>query len=318
VWNDLRLGPPPGAPNGPTVFTLWARGEHGAARAALGELLGDANASVERLRGAASLSPTILDARASDDLARRIAVLETERLGVARAQRDEVVEFKLAVAAGSGAPERAPPAYVAALFDRAAREFDEQLVDRLDYQGPRLIGDAIERALGRDASELDVLDIGCGTGLLGPRLRTFARRLEGVDCAPRMLEVARAKGVYDRLDAGDLLDVLAARPDRYDLVVAGDVLIYFGDLAPVFAAAAIAVREGGHFTFSVEASDAGGSVLRANARYAHSRDHVLALSREREFEVALDEAAVLRTEQGEPVAFRIFVLRLLRKRPDAE
>ena len=40
---------------------------------------------------------------------------------------------------------------------------------------------------------LDVLDLGCGTGLCGPLLRPYARALAGVDLSPQMLE--RMRGV---------------------------------------------------------------------------------------------------------------------------
>src|SRR5207248_233908 len=80
-----------------------------------------------------------------------------------------------------------------------------------------------------DAS-LDVLDLGCGTGLCGALLRRWARTLVGVDLSPGMLEKARERGCYDRLEQGDLVAVMRTMPARsFDLIVATDVLIYIGD-----------------------------------------------------------------------------------------
>jgi predicted TPR repeat methyltransferase len=250
------------------------------------------------------------DAKQASEVARRIAVLESERIGVAAERRDEVVAFKLAAGEQKNAPGRAPAAYVEALFDTAAADYDEHLVKKLSYRGPRLIARAIERAIGKRDAELDVLDIGCGTGLLGVKLREMARRLDGVDCSARMLDAARAKNVYDELGAGELLDTLAARPQSYDLITAGDVLVYFGDLAPVFAGVASALRARGSFAFSVESIDEGSFALRSTSRYAHAREYVLTTAREHGFEIAVDEPAAIRTELGRPVASRIFVAAL--------
>src|SRR5207302_1633468 len=103
--------------------------------------------------------------------------------------------------------------------------------------------------------DLDVLDLGCGTGLAGELFRPLSRRLDGVDLSPRMLAQAATRGVYDRLAAGDLLTHLGGTGDRYHLVLAADVFVYLGDLAPVFAAARLVLRAGGWLAFTVEASD---------------------------------------------------------------
>lgn len=302
AWDRLGLGVAPAQPSMPLIHELWARGEREAARGAMGELLGDRRVAVERLRGAHALLVSWGDAKQAREVARRIAVLESEKLGVSARQRDEVVAFKVAASGGGEiAPHRAPAAYVEALFDSAAADYDEHLLKKLAYRGPRLI----ERALGERAKELDVLDVGCGTGLLGVKLRGVARRLDGVDRSARMLELARAKEVYDELAAGDMLETLAARPGGYDLITAGDVLVYFGDLAPVFAGVARALRERGTFAFSVESIDEPSYALRSS-----SRDYVLATAQTNGFEIAVDEPAAIRTELGQPVASRIFVAAL--------
>ena len=49
------------------------------------------------------------------------------------------------------------------------------------------------------SKQLDVLDAGCGTGLCGPLLAPYARRLIGVDLSEGMLALAKEKHVYDAL-----------------------------------------------------------------------------------------------------------------------
>ena len=78
-----------------------------------------------------------------------------------------------------------------------AETFDRDLVDKLNYQSPRLLAQLIARTVPADA-RLDILDIGCGTGLMGAGLRALKRTLTGVDLSPNMLEQARRRGLYDR------------------------------------------------------------------------------------------------------------------------
>jgi predicted TPR repeat methyltransferase len=65
-----------------------------------------------------------------------------------------------------------------------------------------------------------------------------------------MLELARKRNIYDSLERGDLVALLANRRGQYDVVTAAATLIHFGDLAPVFAAAASALRPEGLFVFT--------------------------------------------------------------------
>ena len=79
------------------------------------------------------------------------------------------------------------------------------------------------------------LDLGCGTGLAGVAFRDCVERLEGIDLSPGMVAEARAKGIYDALHVGEVVAHLKAATDRqFDLILAADVLVYVGDLAPLF------------------------------------------------------------------------------------
>ncbi len=60
----------------------------------------------------------------------------------------------------------------------------------------------------------------------------------GVDIAPKMLKAAEARGVYERLVEADVLSALDSETQQYDLIVAGDVLIYVGDLTQFMPASA--------------------------------------------------------------------------------
>ena len=212
-------------------------------------------------------------------------------------------------ALGLGAlPDGAPPAFVRALFDEYADRFEHDLVDELHYRGHLQVCEPL-RSLhpGPFAS---ALDLGCGSGLAAPLLRPLARRLEGVDLSPRMLQAAAATGLYDELHAGELLAHLGHASARHDLVVACDVFIYLGNLAPVFAAVARVLAEGGVFAFSVEAgaADEGYDPL-PTPRYTHAEPYLSGLAQAHAMTVLRSERAPLREGRGEPVAGLVMHLR---------
>ncbi len=203
----------------------------------------------------------------------------------------------LAACAGQEVPTRASDDCVRGTFDGFAASFDEVL-ERLKYRAPALVGDAVARWVGAPAAALDVLDAGAGTGLCCPHLRGYARRLTGVDLSQPMLDKARDRGGYDALEAAELTAYMQAHPGASDLVVSADTLCYFGDLWGVVAAAAATTRPGGHLIFTVEhavAEPAQGFQINPHGRYSHTEPYLrdtLSLS--------VDKAH-LRLEGGRPV-----------------
>ena len=208
-------------------------------------------------------------------------------------------------------PGRASDGYVAAYFDRFAEDFDRQLVDELDYQAPQLLYDAVAPCINEVGLQLDILDLGCGTGLCGCLFRRHANRLDGADLSPVMLEHARERGVYDTLTAGEISTHLMGLPHQYDVLIAGDVLAYFGRLSGLFRGVARAAREGALFAFSVESQRRSGYRLTPSGRYTHGRRYITRLAAAaglREVSVTREQ---LRYEYGEPVMGDIWVFEKL-------
>ncbi len=186
--------------------------------------------------------------------------------------------YYLASVTAVEAPPTAPATYVAALFDGYADDFDAHLVGQLHYDAHRRLVDTLAAAAG--GSYRSALDLGCGTGLCGPRVRPMAQRLTGVDLSGRMLERARVLGSYDRLECADIAAFLEHTDEQHDLVLAADVFIYVGDLARVFAGVR-RVMASGVFCFSVETlptTDDADFRLLPSLRYAHSTDYILRLA----------------------------------------
>ncbi len=155
---------------------------------------------------------------------------------------DEQARFWISAMTGDVATMTAmPPDLVAGLFDQYASKFDEHLVNHLNYRTPQLLLDLLLKAMGSSNSHFwpRAVDLGCGTGLMGPLLRPHVQLLEGVDLSSAMVEKARERGCYDRLEVSDLVSHLEnSDSGKYDLLVAADVFVYIGDLKPVMETAA--------------------------------------------------------------------------------
>jgi predicted TPR repeat methyltransferase len=215
----------------------------------------------------------------------------------------DLFSHHLAAATGN-TTARAGDAWVRSTFDNFAPGFDARLAG-LGYDVPERLATLVTR---NSARALDILDLGCGTGLLAAAPGAAGHRLTGVDLSEKMLQRARARNAYARLDCAEVHAWLAAAPGAaFDAVVAADVFIYIGALEQAFAGIAKVMRPGALFAFSVEQCTAGDYVLQASGRYAQSRDYLARLA-VRDFDVMSDQAASLRNENGAPVAGRILVL----------
>ena len=212
------------------------------------------------------------------------------------------------------APERAPPAYVATLFDQHAEVFDGMLVDQLGYHVPMLIREAIQ-SLGFGPFER-MLDLGCGTGLSGESLHDLCGCRTGVDLSEGMLEIAHEKEVYDALFSGDAEGFLAAAEPgaRWDLIVATDVLPYLGATEGLFAGVAARLAPGGLFAFSTETAEAAVFagrpwIVGPKQRYAHEPGAIEAALSRAGLATLSAEPITVRFDEGDPVPGRLVVAR---------
>ncbi|MFL6601967.1 MAG: tetratricopeptide repeat protein [Steroidobacteraceae bacterium] len=248
---------------------------------------------------------------------------------------DPIPRHMLAAVGGAERPSRASDGYVRATFDDFAESFDRNL-EELGYRAPQLLFDAVTQAGVLQSQEtlirapasaadvrshpqnLDVLDIGCGTGLCGPLLRPLARRLVGVDLSPNMLSKAAARAVYDQLNCAELTQWLAECGQQFGLAVAADVLCYFGDLSAAFANARAVLAPGGCFACSLEALPAtvGDNapaaepfVLRPHGRYQHDRKYVEAALTAAGLDIVSISNQTLRHERQDAVVGLVVVTR---------
>ncbi|KAB2901708.1 MAG: tetratricopeptide repeat protein [Dokdonella sp.] len=198
--------------------------------------------------------------------------------------------------------------YIRKLFDDFAPRFESILVDGLAYGTPKLLAQFL--AANGVTGAKQVLDLGCGTGLMGVELAAPGRTIDGLDLSERMLAQARAKGIYRELHSAELLQFLRDTPRCWDLVLAVDVFVYVAHLAPVFAAVHQRLEVGGHFAFSIECSDgADTQLLPRTGRYRHAPEQLARLLADAGFTAIRREPVTVRFEVGEPVAGELLLAR---------
>ncbi len=204
---------------------------------------------------------------------------------------------------GAEGPAQAPRAYVEALFDQYADDFEAHLVGSLQYRGhSHLIEHLPSPPHVRFAR---VLDLGCGTGLSAPLIRARTDHLCGIDLAAGMVEQARRTGLYDHLEQADAEAFLADCPTPWDLILATDVFIYLGALEPLFARLEHSLAPGGYLAFTAELDEDPAPNdrprLMPSLRYAHGLAYLQGLARQHGLQWVSHHQAPLRLDDGQPL-----------------
>ena len=131
-------------------------------------------------------------------------------------------------------------------FDADAVRFDDIYADEKPFLSrfvdSKIRGVVVERlrlarALAPAGTAWSALDVGCGSGRYGIALAGLgARRVLGLDFAPKMVELARkaaADAGFDSRCAFEVCDYLAFQPaEKFDLVLAMGYFDYIADPAP--------------------------------------------------------------------------------------
>ncbi|WP_440113955.1 tetratricopeptide repeat protein [Acidovorax sp. BL-A-41-H1] len=215
---------------------------------------------------------------------------------------DDVVYQYYAQLARGETPRQQPAELTRPMFDNMAEFYDLHMVRGLKYQLPKQVGDQI---LARHPEKkINVLDLGCGTGLLGVCLGRLDGALVGVDPSMKMIEQAARHNVYDRFHTVNLHDALRETPDGlYQVIAALDVFIYAGDVTEAIPNALRVLVPGGMMVFSFETAPEQGAdlVLQPSGRYAHKRSHIEALCKAAGFASVEVRDTELREENHQPV-----------------
>jgi predicted TPR repeat methyltransferase len=195
---------------------------------------------------------------------------------------------------------RSNPRYVQHLFDQFSADYDQRMIAHLAYRAPAILSELAALVMGA-REHLDILDLGCGTGLGGAAFADRAARIDGIDLSPAMLEKARARGIYADLTVADLESFLACDGRLYDLIIAADTVVYLGDLSRVFSGARARLKPDGFFLFTTEKTEGAGFECGPKRRWRHSEPYLRATAEAAGLDIAGLMAASPRNEANIPV-----------------
>jgi predicted TPR repeat methyltransferase len=247
------------------------------------QLKGDLVAAADLLQQATDLAPGFASAwftlgEVREQLGERDAAITAFRKAVAADPEDRHGASLRLILLGADEISSMPPAYVRALFDQYAPRFEAALVDDLGYRGPSLLFKAVlsaRAAVRKPAFFKRAIDLGCGTGLAASAFAKEVDEFTGIDLSPRMIEQARATGLYASLEVAEMVEGLRGKPDASaDLILAADAMVYLSDLAAVLREARRVLVAGGLLAFTVETHAGDGVILGEGLRYAHGAAYV--------------------------------------------
>ena len=120
-----------------------------------------------------------------------------------------------------------------------------------------------------------VLDLACGTGTFGLKLKRNFKVLSGVDISQKMLDEAQKTNVYDKLEHISIDDYFQSSNDKFDLIVALEVSGYLDDLSELFEDVKSHLTRDGQFIVSIEYPlDKNETELSINGRYLYGMEFV--------------------------------------------
>lgn len=179
------------------------------------------------------------------------------------------------LAALTGADVSSPPEkYVQEVFDNYSGYYETSLLEELEYGVPEKMKSIVTAGVNWKKSFQYGLDLGCGTGLCGAAFFEMPTRLDGLDLAPKMIEIARSKNIYEALHISGINEFLSSEVGPFDLVLASDVFAYLGELQDTLHSVYARTTEDVLFCFSTETISGSGYKLRSTGRFGHSTDYI--------------------------------------------
>jgi ubiquinone/menaquinone biosynthesis C-methylase UbiE len=132
--------------------------------------------------------------------------------------------------------------HIAAYYDAFSAEYERERGQN-DPGGYHELLDELEAGyVRRFAAGRDVLEVGCGTGLVLLRIAEFARSASGVDLSPGMLQKAQQRGLDVKLGSATELPF---DDNQFDVTCSFKVLAHVPEIEKALAEMARVTRPGG-------------------------------------------------------------------------
>ena len=203
----------------------------------------------------------------------------------------------------------APAQHIELLFDQYASNYDIHTKEKLNYQVPTLLRNIFSKYIQPHAKTKNIIDLGCGTGQCGILFHDLANFMLGIDLSFHMLTIAKKIGAYNALCQANLNSFIpGCKQYFFDLAIAGDVLVYMGDLNPFFANCTKLLKPGAKFLFTVEKSNNADYILLTSGRYAHSKPYIERLASKYAFVIEEYVDIIPRENNGQAILGNAYVL----------
>jgi len=204
-------------------------------------------------------------------------------------------------------PNQSPTTYIKDLFDYYADNFDDHLVKSLEYKVPGLMYSTFNK-YAKPSKTGYLLDLGCGTGIIGENFHTSHEHLTGIDLSENMLKKAKEKNIYNELHNQEISEYLKNNNFKYDLVIASDVFIYIGNISELVKLINNNQSNSGYFIFSIEKSFNHETFnLRSTGRYSHNTSYIERIISNAAYRIIKSFATVIRKENGEDIDGYIYL-----------
>ena len=198
------------------------------------------------------------------------------------------------------------PEYATNLFNNYAIFYDSHMKNFLNYSLPNQIVNLISELNSFNWNE--GLDLGCGTGLVGQAIKDYCTSLTGVDISGKMLAQAMEKNIYQHLYEKNLVTFLQENSKKFDLILAADVLPYFGSLDELFLQISNHLNPNGYFIFTTEIAAIYPWHLQTNARFSHHHRYLKKLAETGHLKQIACKTVIARTQEKAKVHEYLIVL----------
>lgn len=205
--------------------------------------------------------------------------------------------------------QNAPIKYVSDLFDQYSKYYNNHVQEKLQYKVPELLRQIISKQLKDKIKALNILDLGCGTGLCSIYFRDLAKYLIGIDLSKEMLAQAKMLNSYDALCRGNIIQSIPGENSSFfDIIISADVLVYCGELDNIFQLCAKALKNNGLFAFTTEKLAHGNYQLQKTGRFAHSYNYILETLKKHGFLLIDSQEINLRIQHDKPIVGMLYLL----------
>ncbi|MDA8561819.1 tetratricopeptide repeat protein [Gammaproteobacteria bacterium] len=221
--------------------------------------------------------------------------------------QNKELEYTIQVLSENKNLPAAPAEYIKSLFDSYAKHYDSHLINTLEYKIPIIFEKSLGKILNTN-KKLNILDVGCGTGLCSEPFKPIAKKLVGVDLSNKMLAVAAQKKIYDDLINKDTEKFLKETNNSFDLILAGDAFIYTGFLDNIFNLISSTLNTHGLFVFNTEINKESDFSINISGRFSHKRTYLDKLAEINNFAIISYEACFTRMQNNKPVIGHVYVL----------